>query len=119
MPAGEVRARDVADLAGGHEIVERRKRFLDRGSRVESVHVVDVDGIRAEAAQAILAGADQVTARRSQVVRAVTYGESSLGGDQQPLALARNRFTQDFFRESFGVDIGRVKKINSRVQTNI
>src|SRR6476646_3609642 len=100
MPAGAVRARDVADLAGGHEIVERRKRFLDRRSRVESVHMIDVYGLRTEAAQAVLAGADQMTARRSQVVRAVTHGESGFGGDQQPLALARNRFAQDFFRES-------------------
>src|SRR5204862_6768302 len=49
MPAGKVRATDVADLAGAHAIVERAQRFLDGRERVEAVQLVEIDVVGAEA----------------------------------------------------------------------
>ena len=48
MPAGEIGAGDVADLAAADERVESVEDFFDGGEGVEAVHVVDVDvvGVR-------------------------------------------------------------------------
>ena len=48
VPAGEIRAADVADLAGAHQVVERAQRLLDRRQGVEAVQLKEVDVIGAE-----------------------------------------------------------------------
>jgi len=37
LPARKIRAADVADFSGTHEIVERVQRFLDRGERIKGM----------------------------------------------------------------------------------
>ncbi|GAA3281515.1 hypothetical protein GCM10020218_035310 [Dactylosporangium vinaceum] len=59
LPAGEVRRAQVADLAGGHEIVERAHDLLDRRPGVERVQLIQVDVLRAEPAQRRVDGPDQ------------------------------------------------------------
>ena len=51
VPAGEVRAADVADLARAHQLVERGQRLLDRRVGVEAVQLEEVDVVGAEAPQ--------------------------------------------------------------------
>jgi hypothetical protein len=63
LPAGEVRASDVADLARVHQIVERRERLLDRGLVVPAVDLIQVDVIVVEPPEADLAGRDDVLTR--------------------------------------------------------
>ena len=48
VPAGEVRAADVADLAGPDQVVKRAKRLLDRRRPVEGVELVEVDVVGAQ-----------------------------------------------------------------------
>ena len=48
MPAGKVRAGDVAHFAARDQRVERLQHFLNGSQRVESVHVIDVDVIHLE-----------------------------------------------------------------------
>src|SRR5687768_17031013 len=67
LPAREVRAARVADLAGALKIVERLERLLHGRHAVPLVHLVEVDVIGPEAAQARLAGADQVVSREPRV----------------------------------------------------
>ena len=50
MPAGEIRAGDVAHLAALHQRVQCAQRLLHRGPRIEAMDGVDVDVLRAEAA---------------------------------------------------------------------
>lgn len=45
MPAGEIRAADVADFSSAYQIVECVQRFLDRGERVKGVQLKEVDVI--------------------------------------------------------------------------
>ena len=52
VPAGEVRAADVANFAGAHEIVESDENFLDGRHRIEAVQLEEVDIVGAQAAQA-------------------------------------------------------------------
>jgi len=55
----EGRAAVRADLASGHQVVERAQGLLDRGRVVRPVHEVDVDPVGLEPAQAVLDGAHQ------------------------------------------------------------
>ena len=48
VPAGEVRAADVADLAGPDQVVERAQHLLDRRQRVEAVQLEEVDVVGAQ-----------------------------------------------------------------------
>ena len=68
VPAGEVRAADVADLAGAHQVVERAQHLLDRRQGVEAVQLIEVDVVGAQPPQARLDRPDQVIARRADVV---------------------------------------------------
>ncbi len=51
VPAGEIGAADVTDLAGADEVVEGAQGFLDGGEGVEAVQLEEVDVVRAEAAE--------------------------------------------------------------------
>ena len=88
VPAGEVGAGDVADLAAADERVEGVEDFFDGRERVEAVHVVDVDVVGAEAVEAGFEGSDEVVAGGADVVGAVAQGEGGLGGDEERVALA-------------------------------
>ncbi len=59
LPAGDVRAAHVADLALAHELGQRRQRLLDRRDPVGLVELVEVDVVGAEPPQ------DASTARRT------------------------------------------------------
>jgi hypothetical protein len=51
LTAGVIGQADVADLAGADRGVQEGQGFLDRGERVPGVHLVQVNGVGAEAAQ--------------------------------------------------------------------
>jgi hypothetical protein len=54
VPAREVGHADVAQLAGAHQVVERRQRFLDRRAGVEAVQLEQVDVVGAQALQRLV-----------------------------------------------------------------
>ncbi len=70
--------------------VSGRSRAHGR-ERVEAVHMIDVDMIRAQAAQAVLARGNKVVARRAQIIWTLTGAESRFGRNQQIVAFARDR----------------------------
>ena len=109
VPAREVRAADVADLAGPHQVVERAQHLLDRRHGVEAVELVEVDVVGAEPAQARLDRPDQVVARRADVVGAGAEAEGPLGGDDHLVAAALDRLAQDLLGHAVRVDVGRVE----------
>ena len=60
MPAREVGATDVADLAGAHELVERGEGFLDRRAVVLNVKLKQIYVIRAQPREGLINSVDQV-----------------------------------------------------------
>ena len=88
MPAGEIGAADIADLAGAHEVVERREHLLDRRLRVESRAAGTGRCGRSAAASARLDRLDQMEARGADIVGARPGAERRLGGDQHLVAAA-------------------------------
>ncbi len=119
MPAGEVGTDDVAHLAALHQIVERPQCLLDWRSGVEAVHGIDVHVIGLQTTQTVLAGADQMLPRRSDIVRVVAHAEGGLRGKDQSVAPSGNGLTEDLFRQPSGIDIRRVEEVCPRLQAQV
>src|SRR5207302_4098235 len=85
LPTGKVGQAKVVSLAGPYRGVEERQGFLDGRVWVPGVHLVEVDRFNPQAAEAGVEGAGQVTARQPDLVGIGTGGETSLGGEHDPL----------------------------------
>ena len=83
------------------------------------MHVVDVDVIDVEAAEAVFAGLDEMMARGAEIVGAVAHRESGFRGDEDAVALAGDGFAEDFFGEAAGVDIGGVEEIDAGFEADV
>ena len=99
-------------------MVERAQNFFDGSERVESVKMVDVDVIGAQASQAGFAGLKQMMARGPEIVRPFAHAKRGLGGNQDILAASCDGFAEDFFGEALRVDVGGVEQIDAGLQTN-
>ena len=91
LPGGQIRAADVAHLAGAHEIVERAQRVFDVRQRVGAVNLIEVDVVGAEPLQARFDRLDDVQARQADVVRTLTHASADFRRehDAMPPSLQR------------------------------
>ncbi len=119
MPAREIRAADVADFSGAHEIVERVQRFLDRGEGVKGVQLEEVDVIGAEPAQGRLDRMGQVMAGRADFVRSFAGLEGCLRGDEDSVASALDGLAEDFLRQPARIDIGGIEHVEPGLETDV
>ena len=87
-------------------------------SAVESVQVVDVDVLGAQAAQAGFTSLNQMMAGRSHVVRPFTQAERGLGRDQDILTASLDGFAENLLGEAIGVNIRGVEEINAGFQAD-
>ena len=79
LPGRPVADRGVEDLALPDEVVERTEGLLDRGVVVEGVDEVEVEAVRAEAAQAGFCRAHDVTAAgQTSIVGSIASREEDL-----------------------------------------
>ena len=77
--------------------VESLDGFFDGGLRVESVHVVNVNIVGVEPAQAGLAGLNQMVARGAEIVGTVAHIECGFSGNQNRVAASGDGLAEDFF----------------------
>ena len=113
-----VGAADIANFAGPYEIVERPQGFLERRERIEAVGLVEVDVIRAETAQAGLAGFDEVAARESGFVSAGFETDESLGREDNVLSAVAQRLAEDFLGLAERINVGGVEEIHARLDAD-
>ena len=119
LPAGVVRAADIADLAGTDEAVERLERFLEQGLAIPFVHLIEVDVVSAEPAQARLARLDQMLSRKASIVGALAHRHTRLGGDENTVAATLERFTNDLLRQPERIDIGCIDEVHTCVEAPV
>jgi hypothetical protein len=74
VPAGEVAAADVEHLAFADELFHRLPHLLPRRRPVDVVHLVEVEVIGLQPAQAVLTGLADVVGRQMPVVGPVPIG---------------------------------------------
>jgi O-acetylserine/cysteine efflux transporter len=100
LPRGVVGGADVPHLARPDEVVQSVQRLVQRGPAVPLVHLVQVDVIGAQAAQAGLAAGDDVVARQPGVVRAAAHADPDLGGHQHPVPAAAQDLAEDLLGQA-------------------
>src|SRR5690606_37685874 len=86
VPGGEVAAADVEDLALAEQLLHRLPDLLPRRAAIDVVHLVEVDPIRAEAPQTVLARLADVPRGEPAIVRAVAHRAVDLGREHDLLA---------------------------------
>src|SRR5690348_11703158 len=81
--------------------------------------MVDVDVICPQPAKAGLTGLNQVIARRTNIVRAIAHTKGRFRRDENRAPTPSQRFAQDLFRGALRINVGRVKEIDSCIETDI
>src|SRR4029450_1434880 len=112
---GRGAAADVADLALPDEVVEGAERLLDLGLGIGPVGLVEVDVVRAQPPQRVLAGPDHVRAGQAPLVRAGTRGIEDLGRHDHVVATTAGPEPgpDDPLRLALRVAVARVHEVDA------
>ena len=86
---------DVEGLSRGDRSVKGAKRLLERGFGVEVVVVEDVDVVESEPPEALVEACDQVLSRSEIAVGARPHVPTSLGGDDEFIAVVLEVVVED------------------------
>jgi hypothetical protein len=119
VPAREIRAAEIADLAGAHEIVQRAEHLFDRGERVEAMELEQVDVVCAQAAQASFNRPQQMPPGRTDIIWAITAAKGRLSRNEHLVAAASDRASQNLLRLPLGIDVGGIKEVEASLQTYV
>jgi hypothetical protein len=126
-PGRIVGAADVAHLALPDEVVERPHRLVDRRQRIRPMHLIEVDVVGAEVAQAPLDGFHDVAAGAAALYAAAgrhRAGRSNaraaeLGRDDDAGAPLAQRLGKVLLRHpalAEGIDIGRIEQGDTEIE---
>src|SRR5262249_17035045 len=123
VPAGEVAAADVQDLPPRHEQLERLPVLVPRRVPVDVMHLVEIDVVGLEAAQALVAGPPDVQGRQAIVVRSLAHAAVDLGRQDDALATStalRQPAADDLLGDALArlpaVDVGRVEEVDAELE---
>ncbi|NCW41274.1 MAG: aldo/keto reductase, partial [Betaproteobacteria bacterium] len=93
-PATEIGQAVVADLAHLDETGKGREHFLDGRALVIPVHVVHIDPVGAQAAQAVVYLTHDPAPRQAPIVGLIAHGVGHLGGHDPALTISGNQLPQ-------------------------
>src|SRR6476620_7224739 len=79
LPRLPIRTTDVAHLALAHEDVQRLQRLFKRRQRVVRMNLIEIDVVSLQATQTTLDGVENVPARRTNGVAALSGTSRNLG----------------------------------------
>ena len=116
---GKRRAADVAHLALVHQVGQRAERLVDVGVGTRPVHLVEVDVVGVEAAQALLALTQDPASRAAAHVRIGAHVAVHLGGEHDVVAAALDRLGHDLFRLSARVHVGGVDEVDPGIERGV
>ena len=111
----ERRCPDRTDLARGDELVEGGECLVDRRRRIGSVHLVEVDVIHLQPAQAVVAGLLDPPPRQPAAVRIAGHRVSHLRRQHDPVASPDQRLAEDRLGCTVVVHVGRVEQRDARI----
>jgi hypothetical protein len=119
-PRRHVREADVADLAGGDQIVERSQCLVDRGAAIPAMQPVEVDVVGLQPPQRLLKLGDERLAAGAAPVRVagVEVGEE-LRAERDafaPAGLGGEELADDLLGVAVGVDVGGVDDVAAAVE---
>ena len=83
------------------------------------MHLVQLDVVGAEAAQAGFAAGDDMVAGEPGIVRPPAHRHPDLGGHQHPVTAALENLAYDVLGQPAGVDVGGVDEVDSGLQAHV
>ena len=110
---------DRADLAAAHQVGQRGQGLVDVGVRVRAVHLVQVDVVGLQAAQAVLHLADDPAARVAAHVGVLAHRAVRLGGQHHLVAAAAQGLADDLLRLPRRVHVRGVDEVDAAVQRGV
>ena len=113
---GPRRGAGVADLALAHQVVERAHQFVHRRVGVGPVHLVQVDPVGLQAAQAGVEGLHDPPARGAALVRPRAHRVPELRAEHHVVAAPPERAAHDLLGLPVGVHVGRVDHVDAGVE---
>ena len=123
VPAREVAAAHVDDFALLHQHFHGLPHFFPRRAAIDVVHLVEIDVIGLQAAQAFFAGAADVIGGQEALVGPFAHAPEDLGGDDDflaPTAALREPAPDDLLGDAFAhfpaVDVGGVEEVDAQFQ---
>src|SRR3984885_16004443 len=119
MPAGEIRAADVATLAGAHQLIEGRERLLNRRVVILPMQLEEIDRLDSEALERALRRLQKMLARRAVVVWAIAHRECRLGRNEKSVALALDLLAQALLGEPGRIDVGGVEHVHAVIEAHV
>ena len=103
-----------------HEVAERAQRLIDVTAGLRPVDLVEVDPVGVEPAQALLALADDPSARVAARVRVFAHRRVELGGEHDVVApAAGQRLADDAFGLTRRVDVGGIDEVDAGVEGGV
>ena len=116
---GEGGGAEVADLARPLQVGQRRQGLLVAGARVPAVHLVEVDVVDTEAAQAVVEGGDQPAAGAALVVALVAHRHERLGGEHDVVAPSGDGGADHLLGLAAAVHVGRIDQVDPGVEGGV
>src|SRR5580704_9582275 len=113
----KVRAPDLADLPCPHQFVQRAERVRQRRRRVRLMELVQIDAIGAKPSKTILDSLPDVG--RLGALALLVKLHSELCGEHNLRSPVTQRLAEKFFALASAVNVGRVQKIDSRIQGGV
>ena len=116
VPGAHVGEAPLADLALADQLAEGEHDLLPGRVGIELVHVVEVDVVGLQAAQAGLDGAPHVEAGEAALVGSVADRVGDLGGQHPAVAGLLEGAADHLLGAAVGVDVGRVDEVDAGVR---
>ena len=107
---------DGPNLAGADQIGEGAQSLVDVRRRVGAMHLVQIDVVGAQPAQAVLHLTHQPAPRGAGHVGIITHREVGLGGEHDSVAPAAQRLADDLLRFAVRVHVRRVDEVDASVE---
>jgi hypothetical protein len=102
-----------------HEALHRPERVLHRHQRIDAVQVVQVDDVDAQAPQALVARAGHVLRAAVDATIGVGAALADLAREEHALAPLREPRADRRLARAFGVDVGGVEEVESKLEAEV
>ena len=115
LPGREIAEADRKHLARIDQVIERSEGFFQRRERVESVDLIKVDAISGQPLERRLAGANEMKAAQASIVGAGAHPAQRLRGENDAVALASERLTEEDLGITLAIHVGGVEEVDAGV----
>ncbi len=99
MPSRIVGAANVTHFSGADEGIKGLQRFFERRFSIPFMNLVQIDVIRPEPPQTVLALFDDVMTRGAAIVRSITHDHPELRGNQYLITATFQNLTKNLSRQ--------------------